>query len=303
MTFKINSLGLRDREVSVKRPKGIYRIIVLGDSATAGFGVELEETFPKQLEALVNGHPGSRRYEVLNCAVSGYNTFQERVYLDSKGLALEPNLVILAYNLNDFKEKYRINNLGMLRRTEDYADSHYSVDSYYSLVNLSELYLFLKVKYLDLKKRYFPSDKKWAPRSWGQLLEEYQEFYATGGDERWDQVKADLLEMASLAQRHGAHFLVVILPMRYQLNGDESSLNFPQDMVKRHLKRHRIPYLDLLPAFRNFRDASSDVLFIDFSHPASPGHALVAKELYRYLQAQRPDGPARVSDAILAGSE
>src|SRR3954469_7158452 len=35
---KINSLGLRNREISPKKPPGTYRIVVLGDSTTLGWG-------------------------------------------------------------------------------------------------------------------------------------------------------------------------------------------------------------------------------------------------------------------------
>src|SRR5213082_3545313 len=35
---KINSLGLRNREISTAKPPGTYRIVVLGDSTTLGWG-------------------------------------------------------------------------------------------------------------------------------------------------------------------------------------------------------------------------------------------------------------------------
>src|SRR2546430_1564409 len=50
MKVKINSLGMRDREYSVEKPKGTYRILVLGDSYTFGSGVQADETYAKLLE-------------------------------------------------------------------------------------------------------------------------------------------------------------------------------------------------------------------------------------------------------------
>ena len=46
----INSHGLRDREYSEQKPQGVYRILMLGDSTTFGWGVSEEHTVAKILE-------------------------------------------------------------------------------------------------------------------------------------------------------------------------------------------------------------------------------------------------------------
>lgn len=46
----INSHGMRDREQSVEKPSGTFRIIALGDSIVYGFGVRIEDALPKKLE-------------------------------------------------------------------------------------------------------------------------------------------------------------------------------------------------------------------------------------------------------------
>ena len=62
----INSLGLRDDEVSVPKPEGVVRILMLGDSVTFGWGVLQEDTISAQLEVLLNATPGATRVEVVN---------------------------------------------------------------------------------------------------------------------------------------------------------------------------------------------------------------------------------------------
>ena len=67
----INRDGFRDRDFPVERTKGAARIVCVGDSYTYGWGVNLEDSFPKQLERALE--PGT---EVLNLGVFGYNADQ-----------------------------------------------------------------------------------------------------------------------------------------------------------------------------------------------------------------------------------
>src|SRR5262245_60753707 len=46
----VNRLGLRDREVSVPKPAGTFRILGVGDSVTFGYGVRVEDTYLRILE-------------------------------------------------------------------------------------------------------------------------------------------------------------------------------------------------------------------------------------------------------------
>lgn len=95
----INSKGLRDREYAVKKPVGTTRILVLGDSFAWGYGVSDEDIFTEVLEAKLNDH--NRNYEVLNTGVSGWGTDQEYLYLKQEGLQYSPDVVLLAFFLNN----------------------------------------------------------------------------------------------------------------------------------------------------------------------------------------------------------
>jgi F0F1-type ATP synthase membrane subunit c/vacuolar-type H+-ATPase subunit K len=102
----INSEGLRDREFSRAKPAGTKRIAVLGDSIAFGFcndgaAIPIENVFAKQLEGLLNQGSLRPQVEVINFAVSGYNTVQEAEMLRSKALEFDPDLIIIAVCLND----------------------------------------------------------------------------------------------------------------------------------------------------------------------------------------------------------
>src|SRR2546426_7316948 len=67
---RINSLGFRDREVVLPKPAEVFRILAVGDSVTFGFGVDLAETYVKQLEGrLTPLAGGGRRVEVVNAGL------------------------------------------------------------------------------------------------------------------------------------------------------------------------------------------------------------------------------------------
>ncbi|MCX6709358.1 MAG: SGNH/GDSL hydrolase family protein, partial [Candidatus Woesearchaeota archaeon] len=98
----VNSDGFRGRDYSIEKPKGVYRIIVLGDSFTEGFGVNDNETFSYCLEQMLNSlNISGKRFEVLNLGVGGYNTLQEVEQLKVKGLKYNPDLVIIAHHASD----------------------------------------------------------------------------------------------------------------------------------------------------------------------------------------------------------
>jgi lysophospholipase L1-like esterase len=99
VSYAINDLGLRDRDgLTTPKPTGTRRVLFLGDSVTFGLEVDLEETLVKQTERLLA--PGGP-VACINLGVSGYDTLQEVTLLERKGLALDPDLVVLCYNLND----------------------------------------------------------------------------------------------------------------------------------------------------------------------------------------------------------
>jgi len=96
----INDQGMRDdREISVRKPVGVYRIAILGDSYAEAFQVDVEHTFWRKLERMLNAcrYAPDQRIEVLNFGVSGYSTAQELVALRTRVRRFEPDLVLLAF--------------------------------------------------------------------------------------------------------------------------------------------------------------------------------------------------------------
>ena len=99
----INSEGLRDREFSLEKPPGVYRVMMLGDSTTFGWGVRQEDTAAKFLERKLNAAlpAGYSSVEVMNAGVGNYDTVQEVTYYETIGWKYHPDLVVLVFFIND----------------------------------------------------------------------------------------------------------------------------------------------------------------------------------------------------------
>lgn len=99
--ISLNSRGFRDREFSTAKPPGAFRIVCLGDSWTFGANVGQDQNYPRQLQGLLQRAYPNRKIEVLNLGVLGYSSFQGRELLRRIALSLDPDVVIIAYALND----------------------------------------------------------------------------------------------------------------------------------------------------------------------------------------------------------
>lgn len=106
--IKINSLGYRNPEFSKSKPKGTYRILVLGDSFAINVAMEEDSLHTRILEKMLNDSfsKTNLKYEVVNCGyVCGYSPDAYIAYMQNEGFALEPNLVIMQYFVrNDFSD-------------------------------------------------------------------------------------------------------------------------------------------------------------------------------------------------------
>ena len=95
----INSRGLRDREHSLEKPTGTFRIAILGDSFSEAFQVSQDKTFWAVLERELQAMPEYRdqTVEVINFGVSGFGTIQEWQMLEHYARDYSPDLVLLAF--------------------------------------------------------------------------------------------------------------------------------------------------------------------------------------------------------------
>ena len=101
---RINNVGYRGADISAVKPAGQMRILLVGDSFGFGAQVDEDSTLAAHLEQDMRQRCGD--VLVMNASLSG-STITEHLPLMLRGLALQPDLVILEVTGNDVEDLLR----------------------------------------------------------------------------------------------------------------------------------------------------------------------------------------------------
>jgi lysophospholipase L1-like esterase len=290
----INSLGLRDREISVAKPPGVFRILVLGDSFAEGKQVPLQETFPKQLERALGERFPRRRWEVVNGGVSGYGTADEIKFFEVLGSALTPDVVILAFCVgNDIqnnvaspyfrRHEERLEERPLLppsaaelwlARAQEFGASHF------------HLYQFLRDRYHRTVSRSPDSLEESPDAVSAQAV-------APIDDDGWRLTEALLDRLRGLIDDAGARLFLVAIPQRAQVFDHEwvASTGLPSSHPARielqlrfaaYARQRLQPFLDLLTDLHDASMGRRTYFRID-GHFNALGHRVAAEAILESL--------------------
>lgn len=97
--FTINNVGLRDDDVILPKPLGVFRVLCLGASTTEE-GPTNDLSYPNILEYLANSRFGGQHVDVIDAGISGMNALKHKVKL-ADYLALQPDLIVTYIAVND----------------------------------------------------------------------------------------------------------------------------------------------------------------------------------------------------------
>ncbi len=223
----VNADGRRDFHYPREKAGNTFRVAVLGDSVTYGWACHLWNSHPKALEYFLNHFQKEKavHFEAFNFGVRGYGTPEEVACLKNKALRIDPDLVILAYYLND-PDPFSVDLTGLLS-LRGWADEQYMRDARQArqsrmgrfLVARSKLFTFVKYRAYarmqkDQEKPIENADGKelvshWAETNYEKLKSEY--FYRIT-NQHWDRVKKGLAEFASVAKSQGIPYVLMIFP-------------------------------------------------------------------------------------------
>ena len=260
----VNAYGARDFPFAVEKPPGTFRIVVIGDSIAFGFCNEdaplaIEDTFAKVLERSLRQRVG-RPLQVINLAVSGYDTVQEAEMLARKGIPLHPDLVVVAYCLNDAWDA-SVEQIAFESRFGGLLGSGNAFRSLY----LSSDLLRLVMQRTQIVRRGI----RWAR---GQLEP--------------DRTRRGFARIARLGEEHGFTTVVATFPMMQDF--DHYGRLSEHTAVADKAAAAGLRNLDLLPAFREA--AAGDFRTLqgrcNREHPDEAGHAVAARAIEAYLLEQ-----------------
>ena len=98
--IKINSKGLRNDEINIKKPDDVFRIIAVGGSTTFS-GETNEKTWPGHLQRIIEENIDDRKIEVINAGINSADTNHELDLIKSNLTFLQPDLIIMYDGWND----------------------------------------------------------------------------------------------------------------------------------------------------------------------------------------------------------
>ncbi|HET6277943.1 MAG TPA: GDSL-type esterase/lipase family protein [Candidatus Polarisedimenticolia bacterium] len=279
-----NSLGLRGPEPAPRDEAG-FRILFVGDSVTYGHDLREDFTVPLRLEFELEARSDTP-FEVINAGVPGFSTFQEAILLRRIARALEPDMVLLGFCLNDVTERYTsLAGFGGSRYFMMYVDTAAEM----SLPRRLWLESAMREAAVRLVRSSARRGETYRVRSlWEQPEEEHIRA-------AWETVFAEIAQVADEARRIDAPLAVILYPHARQVE-TASGADAPQEKLASHLEARGIPFLDLLGPMRasGFR---MEQLYLDPTHFSPPGAALVAKAIAGFLLDAGLASPERKTGA------
>lgn len=311
---KFNTQGLRGPEVSIPKPAGTFRALVLGDSVVEGAQVAEDATMVGRLRTELAALAGGRRVETVNAGVAGFGTGQQLLFLEREGLAYQPDLIVLVFTI-----------------ANDPADNSLAVAQRHKLAAERRPFFVLQGSTLELQPFQAPPPERWSglrtvlrdnsvvfttlelwwigktvARAQGSVVPpqdaEHEVYLNEVGDDwrsAWEVTEALLARVQATADAAGVPLLVVLSPSELQVYDDlwaqeladtsQSRRRFspgvPNDRLTEIADRHGIALLDLRPAFRD--EAASGgppVIFRKDGHWTEHGHAVAARAVTAAVQ-------------------
>lgn len=261
--YQINPQGFRDDDFGNPAPKASheFRIVVIGDSVAWGWGVRMEKAWPQQLEQSLQAAFPDRKVSVYNLAVNGYSTQQEVRTLETKGLAYEPDIVILNYALND----PTIEEGGMW----PYFAPITRLETWYRARILWQGLCNTVLAELDQLPSPLPHHDPW-------------DYTTLIHGALFDQVESGLQELSQLRKAHSLKVILLVTPLLDFKKNEPYPWRNIHDLLRRESEIYKFDFID---AQRYYTDYNSKILSVDLIHPNELGHTIIAEAMTQKIMA------------------
>jgi len=286
---KTNSHGLRSPEIRPKR-KDTTRILCIGDSFTMGHGVNERNSYPRQLEDILNKYSEEKKYEVINAGVINYNIENYLLYFKHYGLKLEPDIIIIGLfigndlktrnnNIITIKEKTAIRKL---HRFKVFLGEH--VQSYIFIRNRIKRSYRLHLLFAKIGLMPYPS-----PPNIINI------FNKNNTDEEFKTNFDKIEEIIQIASNNHIKIILLLIPDSIQvypkiwerllgdfkLSKELFDLKKPNSLIKRRFETV-ISIIDPLNALR--KNSNKQLYYKIDRHLTREGHRVIAESIVKSLK-------------------
>jgi len=313
--FTQNNQGFRmNRDVSIKKPNDVIRIILLGDSFTEGGGVDDGETYDAQLTKLL-----PTKYEVINMGRSGTGTAQQLPFLKEVGLKLSPDIVILFFYQNDFYDninsypRYELNSDGtlnpkMVTHLENFTapkksgffyglfKKHFHTSAFFD-----DKYKQLRLQGSSIKQLFNRLFKRISaePPNLDSTIDSMMAVYTPNMKYSLFMTFALFNELKKLSEKNNFKLVVVNIPSKWQFNIADTKKSLNNYEQESYLAQGLIPnkvntifslffrqagiqYLDLFYD-REFSNRYQEMYFRNDGHTSPKGAEVISRAVYTKL--------------------
>ena len=215
----VNSRSIRGDEYPPEPELGVIRILAMGDSQTFGMGLELNETWPKQLEvALSKARPGTR-FEVLNAGLPASSTVHQARRLPALLAAYEPHCVVVGVYVNDVIQTKHLPPFQVGLRDEENSRWKYLAKRSATLQALVRLVHGLLGTTPDLEVA-------------SHEVAVLRGVRRQSTDSSWREVDRAIADMRRAAENHGACLVLMAMPRLDQVLGQERARGFQERLIE-----------------------------------------------------------------------
>lgn len=263
--------GIREREeLGHDKPPGQKRVVCIGDSFTLGWGIPVEDTWVRRLEAPLRGDGSDVR--TLNCGGAGAIVVDEYQWgLEHRFGLFQPDMVIVSVCLNDLMPTSG----GLCQLRPQRRSGSALLDRLAGLLGPGPLDLDPSIDWVGLLLAQPADSPLYGPDV------PYDAMWSQGTPQR------SLLRMQAWCSERRMPLLVVVWPFLQGLGPGEFYPFAPMhERVRAFCEENSIPFLDLLPVLRGHRPEDLWVTPADL-HANPMAQALAVQALAPFVSAHR----------------
>lgn len=283
--YATNSQGMRGPELPERKAPGEIRVVALGDSCTFGKSVVEEDTWPRQLESMLNEELGDKRSAVVaNLGCNGYAGKDYITIFKKLGRQLNPDLVVVGYNLNDFPNVLQKIDAKAMKETSTKDRVRKLVGGRKNLdyLNRFSAYRWARAIYQEsVKSKGWEQAEKMAKGT--TLDKELKRANNKANDpEAMDALENELITLRDLTNQAGAKLAIFLFPYESQVYLDSYDRT-PIERMAEICERIDVPFVSLDKKFREwaFRSDPPERMYVfgDRYHPLPVGYRIVAENV------------------------